>query len=44
MEEVYCEKEAFQLYNSYAYSVGFSVRRGKQYYHEESKSIRLKFY
>lgn len=44
MEEVYCEKYAFQLYNVYAYAGGFIVHRGEQYYQEGTKIIRLKYY
>ncbi|XP_019185141.1 PREDICTED: protein FAR1-RELATED SEQUENCE 7-like, partial [Ipomoea nil] len=34
--------EAFELYNGYAYRVGFSVRKGQQRYKASTKSIQMK--
>ncbi|XP_019170552.1 PREDICTED: protein FAR1-RELATED SEQUENCE 5-like [Ipomoea nil] len=34
--------EACELYNGYAYRVGFSVRKGQQHYKASTKSIQMK--
>lgn len=39
-----CEEEAYKLYCDYAYAVGFSVRKGKQYYFPGTNRIRAKWY
>lgn len=39
-----CEEEAYKLYCDYAFAVGFSVRKGKQYYFEGTKRVRAKMY
>lgn len=39
-----CEEEAYKLYCDYAYAVGFSVRKGKQYYFPGTNKIRAKWY
>ncbi|KAL3506738.1 hypothetical protein ACH5RR_032120 [Cinchona calisaya] len=41
---LHCEEEAYKLYCDYAFAVGFSVRRGKQYYFEGTKRVRAKMY
>ncbi|XP_019170574.1 PREDICTED: protein FAR1-RELATED SEQUENCE 5-like [Ipomoea nil] len=35
-------EEAFNLYNDYAFRLGFSVRKGKQYYVSGSQTIKMK--
>ncbi|XP_027164402.1 protein FAR1-RELATED SEQUENCE 7-like isoform X2 [Coffea eugenioides] len=39
-----CEEEAYKLYCDYAFAMGFSVRKGKQYYFEGTKRVRAKMY
>ncbi|XP_019190977.1 PREDICTED: protein FAR1-RELATED SEQUENCE 11-like isoform X2 [Ipomoea nil] len=34
--------EAYELYNDYAYRVGFSVRKGKQCYKGSTKTVKMK--
>ncbi|CAI9778224.1 unnamed protein product [Fraxinus pennsylvanica] len=41
---VYSEEEAYMLYCDYAQAMGFSVRRGKQYYFMGTKRVRTKSY
>lgn len=41
---LHCEEEAYKLYCDYAFAVGFSVRKGKQYYFEGTKRVRAKMY
>ncbi|KAL3512932.1 hypothetical protein ACH5RR_025649 [Cinchona calisaya] len=38
------EEKAYNLYCASAHAIGFSVQRGKQYYHEGTKLIRAKSY
>ncbi|CAI9761654.1 unnamed protein product [Fraxinus pennsylvanica] len=41
---VYSEEEAYLLYCDYGQAMGFSVRRGKQYYFMGTKRVRSKSY
>lgn len=40
----YSEEEAYRLYCDYGHRMGFSVRKGKQYYFTGTKTIRTKDY
>ncbi|KAL5223888.1 hypothetical protein ABZP36_010527 [Zizania latifolia] len=40
----YSEEEAYRLYCDYGHHMGFSVRKGKQYYFTGTKTIRTKDY
>jgi hypothetical protein len=40
----YSEEQAYRLYCDYGHSMGFSVRKGKQYYFTGTKVIRTKDY
>ncbi|XP_019161007.1 PREDICTED: protein FAR1-RELATED SEQUENCE 7-like [Ipomoea nil] len=39
---VHSIEEAFTLYNDYAFRMGFSVRKGKQYYFAGSQNVKIK--
>ncbi|KAJ1686179.1 hypothetical protein LUZ63_017569 [Rhynchospora breviuscula] len=41
---VYSEEEAYKLYCEYGLRMGFSIRKGKQYYFTGTKNIRTKDY
>lgn len=44
MRVAYSEEQAYRLYCDYGHSMGFSVRKGKQYYFTGTKVIRTKDY
>lgn len=43
-QAVHDEQEAYKVYCDYAHAMGFSVRKGKQYYFPGTKRIRSKSY